>query len=162
MKLWIIHKDEIGFSNIIAEILQNRLEDYIDVFVGNAKRIDPSYVVEEKLDFLIIGDIISKEIPNLEIKDWFLKFWELSNKKKVVLKAISGYYIALAEIIVEPFWVKFLHDNVKVNIIYPPILRLILNSGDISLENKAYDKVKDYSNDLIEYFVENKRKKKNY
>ncbi|MFX0177097.1 MAG: hypothetical protein ACFE85_12805 [Candidatus Hodarchaeota archaeon] len=76
----------------------------------------------------------------MEIQDWFLKFWELSNKNVVTLKAISGYYIALAEIIVELFWVKFLHDNVKVNMIYPPILCLILNRGDLSLENKAYNK----------------------
>ena len=49
MKLWIIYKNGIGFSKIIAEMLQDRLEDYIDVSVGNAKKIDPAFLVEEKL-----------------------------------------------------------------------------------------------------------------
>jgi hypothetical protein len=53
VKLWIIYKDGIGFSKIIAEMLQDRLEDYIDVSVGNAKKIDPTFLVEEKFDYLI-------------------------------------------------------------------------------------------------------------
>ena len=46
MKLWIIYKEGIGFSKLIAEMLQDRLEDYIDVSVGNAKQIDPAFLVE--------------------------------------------------------------------------------------------------------------------
>jgi len=77
IKLWIIYKNGIGFSKIIAEMLQDRLEDYIDVDVGRAKKIDPAYLVEERADFLIIGDIISKEIPSLEIQNWLLKYWDI-------------------------------------------------------------------------------------
>jgi len=50
MNLWIIYKEGMVISKIIAEMLQDRLEDYIDVSVGNAKKIDPSFLAEEKLD----------------------------------------------------------------------------------------------------------------
>ena len=53
MKLWIIYKNGIGFSKFIAEMLQNRLEDYIEVYVGTAKKIDASFLAKEKLDYLI-------------------------------------------------------------------------------------------------------------
>jgi hypothetical protein len=138
-------------------MLQDRLEDYIDVSVGNAKKIDPAYLVEEKVDFLIIGDIISKEIPSLEIQNWLLKYWEISMEKKIPLKAISGFYVALANITVEPFWVEFLQENINTKMIYPPILRLKLNKGELVLENGAYDLVKDYSNDFIEFLINNKK-----
>ena len=155
IKLWIIYKNGIGISKIIAELLQDRLEDYIDVDVGNAKKIDPAFLVEEKLDYLIIGDIISKEIPSLEIQNWLLKYWEISKNYNLIVKAISGFYVALTNVTVEPFWVEFLHDNVRAEIIYPPILRLKLNFSEISLENGTLELVKAYSNDFIEYFIEN-------
>ena len=50
MKLWIIYKNGIGFSKIIAEMLQDHFEEYIDVSVGCAKKIDPEFLVEEGLD----------------------------------------------------------------------------------------------------------------
>ena len=50
IKLWIIYKEGIGFSRMIAEMLQDRLEDYIDVYIGNAKRIEPVFLVEERFD----------------------------------------------------------------------------------------------------------------
>lgn len=153
MKLWIIYKDGIGFSKIIAEMLQDRLEDYIDVSVGNAKKNSPSLLVEERLDYLIIGDVLSKTKPSLEIQNWLIKYWKFSKSKNLNIKAISGFYIALADIKIEPFWVGFLHDNVKAEIIYPPILRLTLNRSELALENGAYDIVKDYSNDFIEFFI---------
>lgn len=159
MKLWIIYKDGIGFSKIIAEMLQDRLEEFIDVDLGSAKRIEPTFLFEERLDYLIIGDIISKEIPSLEVQKWLLKFWEISNKKKITLKAISGFYVALAEIYVEPIWVEFLHDNVKAETIYPPLLRLKLNLSELSLENRVIELVKDYSNDFIEFLINNVKKK---
>ncbi len=162
IKLWIIYKNGIGFSKIIAEILQDRLEDYIDVNVGCAKKIDPAFLAEEKLDCLIIGDIISKEIPSLEIQNWILEYWEISKKKKIALKAISGFYITLAEISAKPSWVEFFHNNAKAEIIYPPIFRLKLNRTDLALENGAYDIVKQYSNDFIEFIIDNKKRKKAY
>jgi len=139
-------------------MLQDLLEDYIDVSVGNANKIDPTFLIEEKLDFLIIGDIINKTIHSLEIQNWLIKYWEFSKSKDLNIKAISGFYVAPTEINIEPFWVDFLHDNVRTEIKYPPILRLMLNKGEIALENGAYDKVKVYSNDCIEFFVENKKR----
>ncbi len=134
-------------------MLQDRLDDYIDVSVGNAKKIEPAFLIEERLDYLIIGDNISDAIPSLEIQNWLLKYWELSKKKKITLKAISGFYIATANIKVEPLWVEILHDNVKTEIIYPPILYLKLNKGELALENRVYDIVKEYSNNIIGYII---------
>lgn len=157
MKLWIIYKNGISFSKLIAEMLQDRCEDYINVDVGKAKMIDPAYLVEEKFDFLIIGDIISKEIPSLEIQNWLLKYGEISNQKKFVLKAISGFYVVLSDNKVEPFWVEFLHGNVPTEILFPPILRLKLNLADISLEKTTPELVKKYSNDFVEFIINNKK-----
>ena len=81
MKLWIIYKNGIGFIKIVAEMLQDRLEDYIDVSVGTAKKIDPVFLAEEKLDYLMIGDTLIKEIPSIEIQNWLIKYWEISKKK---------------------------------------------------------------------------------
>ena len=81
-------------------------------------------------------------------------------QKKRALKVISGFYIALADIKVEPFWVEFLHDNVNAEIIYPPILRLKLNRAELNLENGALELVKQYSKDFIEFIINNKKRKK--
>jgi len=156
VKLWIIYKEGIGFSRIIAEMLQDYLEDYIDVYVGNAKKIDPVFLVGEKLDYLIIGDIIGETIPNLEIHNWLLKYWDISKKKKIALKAISGFYVILVDISVEPLWVEFLHDNVKAELFFPPVLRLRLNKADLALENRALELVKGYSHAFIEFLLNNK------
>ena len=153
MKLWIIYKEGIGFSKMIAEMLQDRLEDYIDVSVGNAKKIDPTFMVEERLDYLIIGDIISEVIPSLEIQHWLLKYREISKNKNLVVKAISGFYVALTGNTAEPFWVEFLQDNVIAEIIYPPILHLKLIRTELVLEARSLGLVKDYSNDFIEFFI---------
>jgi len=141
---------------IIAEMLQDRLEDYIDVSVGNAKKIDPAFLVEEKIDFLVIGDAISEEIPSLEIQNWLIKYREISKKKNLIVKAISGFYVALTNIKVEPIWIKFLQDNVRSEIIFPPLLRLELNRAELVLKNGTYDVVKDYSNEFIEFLIKNK------
>jgi len=97
-------------------MIQDHLEDYIDVSVGNANKIYPTFLIEEKLDFLIIGDIISKTIHSLEIQNWLIKYWEFSKSKDLNIKAISGFYVAPTEINIEPFWVEFLHDNVRTEI----------------------------------------------
>ncbi len=156
VKLWIIYKEGIGFSKLIAEMLQDRLEDYIDVSVGNAKKIDPAFVVEERLNYLIIGDVINKVIPSLEIQNWLLKYREISKKENLIVNAISGFYVALTDITIEPFWIEFLQDNVRAEIIYPPLLRLELNRTELVLENGAYDIVKDYTNEFIDFLIENK------
>ena len=136
---------------MVAEMLQDRLDDYVDVSVGDAKIIDPSFLVEERLDHLIIGDLISKVAPNSEIQNWLAKFLEISKRKKYHgIKTISGFYVMRDEIKIKPFWIEFLHDNVKNEIIYPPILQLKLNEGELALDNGAYDKVKEYSNEFID------------
>ena len=158
MKLWIIYKEGIGFSKIIAEMLQDRLDDYIDVSVGIAKKIDPAFLVEERLEYLIIGDIISDVIPSLEIQNWLFKYREISEKRDFIVKVISGFYVVLTDITVEPIWVEFLQDNINTEMIYPPILRLKLNRVDMAIEDRALELVKDYSNDFIEFFINNKKK----
>ncbi len=160
MKLWIIHKEGIGFSKIIAEMLQDLLEEYMDIDVGSAIRIEPDYLVEEKLDYLIIGDTISDIIPNLEIQNWLLKYGEISKKNSFVVKAISGFYIAPFDIKNEPLWMKSLHENINAEMIYPPILCLRLSNAELALENKAFERVKAYSNDFIEFFIEKKLNEK--
>ena len=139
-------------------MLQDLLEDYIDVAVGNDKKIEPAFLVEEKFDCLIIGDVISEAIPSSEIQNWLLKYREISNNCSLIVKAISGFYIAPSDIKIEPFWVEFLQDKVKAEIIYPPILHLKLNIAEFALENGALELIKDYSNNLIEFFIENKKK----
>ncbi len=159
MKLWIIYKKGIGFSKFIAEMLQDRLEDYIDVSVGNAKKINPAFLVEEKLDYLIIGDVLSKTIPSLEIRNWLIKYWEISKKHTINVKAISGFYVVLNDSTVEPFWVEFLQDNVDAEIIFPPILRLKVNITGLALEDGALELIKSYSNDFIEFLLRIKKKR---
>jgi len=158
MKLWIIYKNGIGFSKILAEMLQDRLEEYIDVDVGNANKIDPAFLVEEKIDYLIIGDNISKAIPSLEIQNWLQKYSEISKKSNLIIKAISSYYITLADILVEPSWLEFLQDNVNAEILYPPILCLKCNSAELVLEDGAIELIKDYTKEFIEFLVNDKKK----
>jgi len=136
------------------------LEDYIDVSVGNAKKIDPSFLVEEKLDYLIIGDNISDVAPSLEIQNWLLKYGEVSKNENLTVKAVSGFYIALADIKIERIWVEFLQENLTIEMIYPPILRLKLNQAGLALEDGALEFIKEYSSDFIEFFILMKKKNK--
>jgi len=139
-------------------MLQDLLEDYLDVDVGRAKKIDPAYLVEERVDFLIIGDIISKQISSLEIQNWLLKYGEITNINNFIVKAMSGFYIAPSDIKIEPLWVESLQENINAETIYPPILRLKLNKAGLALENRALDIVKEYSNDFLEFLINNKKR----
>lgn len=134
------------------------MEDYIDVDVGRAIKIDPAYLIEERVDFLIIGDIISKEISSLEIQNWLLKYGEITNINNFIVKAMSGFYIAPSDIKIEPLWVESLQENINTETIYPPILRLKLNKAGLALENRALDIVKEYSNDFLEFLINNKKR----
>ena len=159
MKLWIIYKEGIGFSKLIAEMLQDRLDDYIDVSVGDAKKIDPAFLVEEKLDYLIIGDNISKAIPSLEIQNWLIKYGEISKKSNLSIKAISSFYITSAKFLVETSWIEFLQENINAEIIYPPIICLKVNLAELVLDDRSIELVKDYTNEFIEFLVNDKKKK---
>ncbi len=140
-------------------MLQDRLDNYIDVSVGNAKKIDPTFLVEEKLDYLIIGDNLSEVIPSLEIQNWMLKYGKISKKSNLIIKAISGFYVTLADILVEPSWMEFLQGNVNAEIIYPPILHLKFNKAELVLEDGALELVKDYANDFIDFLINNGKNK---
>ena len=157
MKLWIIYKDGIGFSKIIAEMLQDRLEDFIDVSVGNAKKIDPIFMVEEKCDYLMIGDVISGPIPSLEIQKWLNKCREISKTENIIVKVVSGFCITLTDITIDPYWVESLQTNINAEIIFPPILHLKLNKEELALENDSLEKIRTYSNDFIEFFINYKK-----
>ena len=100
---------------------------------------------------MIIGDVISNEIPSSEIQNWLLKYKEISNKYDIIVKSVSGSYIAPPEIKTEPFWVEFLQENIKTEMISPPILSLKLKMTELALETDALGLVKAYSNDFIEY-----------
>ena len=140
-------------------MLQDQLEDYMDVNVANAEKIDPNDLLEEIFDYLIIGDIINKDIADLEIQNWLLGFWELSNKKEFTLYGISGYYLASSEMQNQPLWVDFLQDNIKAEIIYPPILRLKIYSEELTLETGAFELIQEYCNDLIEFTIYQRKSK---
>ena len=141
-------------------MLQDRLEDYIDVSVGNAKMIEPTFLIEENLDYLIIGDAITKAIPSPEIQNWLIKYREVSNNCNLVVKAVSGFYIAPVDIKIEPFWIEFLQENINAEMVYPPILSLRINKTELTLEDGALEIVKEYSKDFTRFFIENKKKNK--
>jgi hypothetical protein len=155
MKLWIIHKGGFVFSKIVSEMLQDRLENYIDVSVGNASKIEPSFVIEEELDYLIIGDIISEMIPSLEIQKWVLKYREISEGNNLRLKALSGFLISLNEMKKDTVWLEFIHNNIKTDTIHPQILCLKLDTTNLATENYVHEIVKDYSDKIIEFITSN-------
>jgi len=155
MKLWIIYKDGIGFSMVIAEMLQDRLEDYIDVFIGNAKKIDPSFLVEEMLDYLIIGDVINEPLPSLEIQNWLIKYKEITKSSNLILKAISGFCVTLTDTTDEHSWVECLQDNVKSERFFPPILSLKLNKTEMALDHGSLKLIRDYIDNYIDFSIDN-------
>ncbi len=143
MKLWIIYKGGFVFSKVIAEMLQDRLENYIDVSVGKASKIEPSFIVEEELDYLIIGDIINEIIPSVEIQNWVLKYREISESNNLNLKTLSGFLITLNEMRKDKVWVNFIHDNIMTETVYPPILCLKLNKTDLAFKTGVHEIVKE-------------------
>ena len=74
----------------------------------------------------------------------------------LIIKTISGYYITLADIQVEPSWIEFLQDNTRAEIIIPPILCLKFNLTKIVLDEGSLELVNDYSNKFIEFLIKNK------
>ena len=61
---------------------------------------------------------------------------------------------------VQPLWIKFIEDNVKAEIFFPPLLDLKLNVDSLSLENGTSDLLKKYSDSFIEYIIENEKDSK--
>ncbi len=153
MKLWIIYKGGFVFLKVIAEMLQDRLENYIDVSVGKASKIKPSFIVEEELDYLIIGDIISEIVPSMEIQNWVLKYGEISEGNNLSLEALSGFLISLNEMNKDTLWFEFIQNNIMAETIYPPILRFKLDKNNLASETYVHRLVKDYSNKIIEFIT---------
>ena len=89
-----------------------------------------------------------------------LKYREISNKFDLKVKVISGFFIVPSDIKVKPLWIETLRKHIKAELIYPPILRLKLNKLGLALENRALDLVEEYSNDVIEFLINNKKKNK--
>jgi hypothetical protein len=114
-------------------------------------------VVEEELDFLIIGDVIEEEkIPSPEIQEWFSKFSELCNKEHLIIKSISVYYVGSIKFDVNHYWINLFQKNKLSIIFFPPILQINMKKGGLKLENNVLQLVKDYSNDFIEFLIKNK------
>jgi hypothetical protein len=154
MKLWIIYKCGSVFLKLIAEMLQDRLESFVDVSVGVASKIDPSLIVKEGLDYLIIGDIIEETIPSLEIQNWILKYGEILEGSNRSLVALSGFLILADKTLKDPSWCKFIHENiVKETIIFPPILHLKLNESNLAFYPCLHGIIKDYSSKIIEFIT---------
>jgi len=151
MKLWIIYKDGLVLSQVIAETLQDRLENYLDVSVGIARKIEPSFIVEEPFEYLIIGDIISEAIPSSEIQNWVLKCGEILKNNNRRLKALSGVLIVPTEITIDTRWMEFLHNNIIAEIFYPPILRITPDKTGFSFDSGVHMLVKEYSRKFIEF-----------
>ena len=153
MKLWIIYKDGLVLSQVIAETLQDRLDNYIDVSVGIARKIDPSFIVEEPIDYLIIGDIITEPLPSVEIQYWVRKCGELFKNNKLRLKTLSGVLIMLTKITTDARWGEFIHENIMAETIYPPILCLKVDKPDLAFDSGVHAIVKEYSNKFIEFII---------
>lgn len=160
MKLWIIYNDGLVISRVIADMLQDRLENYIDVSVGKTSKIDPSLIVEEELDYLIIGDMISETVPSVEIQKWVYKYGEISKGANLRLKGLSGFVISINEMNNEKHWVEFIHDLIMTETMNPPILFLKRNKTDLAFKSGVHEIVKEYSRKFIE-FITNEPKKTN-
>lgn len=125
--------------------------------VGNVNKIDPAFLVEEKLDFLIIGDVIEGEkIPSPELQDWLIKFSELCKRNQLVINSISSYYVNSTDIDVKHLWIELFRENNFSSSLFPPVLQLKMEEGGLTLEKNVFKSVKDYSNDFIEFFIKNK------
>ncbi|MFW9999733.1 MAG: hypothetical protein ACFE9Q_10845 [Candidatus Hodarchaeota archaeon] len=114
-------------------------------------------MVEEKLDYLIIGDVIEEEkIPSPEIHAFLVKFSEHCKRNQLIIKSISFYCITSTDVDIKYLWMNFFRENNFSLSIFPPFLQLKLEKGGLTLEKNALKLVKDYSNDFIEYFINNK------
>jgi hypothetical protein len=153
IKLWIIYRNGIGFSKMVAEMLQDHFEDYIEVNVGKLSKIDPEYIIEENVDFLILGDIICEKPTILELKNWILSYINLLNLKDKKIKYISGFFVTPSDFMIKPVWIDILREYIGEKLMFPPILHLNLNREEFKLENNASDMINEYCNEFIEFIL---------
>lgn len=129
------------------------MDDYIEVSVGSVDKIDPAFLVEEEVDFLIFGDDLDNS-SNLspKIQVWLAKFLELSNKKQLVINSVSSYLICSTEFHANTYWINFFQENKFSLAFFPPVLQLKMKEGGLTLEKNAFKLIKDYSNKFIQFF----------
>jgi hypothetical protein len=114
-------------------------------------------LVEEKLDYLIIGDVIEEEkIPSPEIHDFLVKFSEHCKRNELIIKSISSYCVTSTNVDVKYIWINFFREQNFSLAIFPPVLQLKLEKGGLTLEKNVLKSVKDYSNEFIDFFINNK------
>jgi len=131
------------------------------VSIGNVNKIEPAYLVEEKVDFLIIGDVIEDEkIPSPELQEWLVKFSELCKKNQLVINSISSYCVNSTEVDVKHIWNNFYRENNFSLALFPPLLQLKMEEGGLTLEKNVLKLIKDYSSDFIEFFIKNIKENK--
>jgi hypothetical protein len=138
---------------MVAEMLQDHFEDYIEVNVGKADKIEPKYIIEENVDFLILGDVLCEKSPVSELQNWILKYINFLNLQEKRLIRISGFYITPSDLAIKPAWIDIVRDQMGIELIHPPVLNLNLNREDYKLENKASDMVNEYCNEFIEFIL---------
>jgi len=138
---------------MVAEMLQDRLEDYLDVNVGKLDKIDPQNIIEENVDLLIIGDIICEKSLVSELKNWILNYINFLKQKEKQIKLISGFYVTPSDLTIKPVWIDIIRDHIGSDLIYPPVLHLNLNREKLKLENKASDIINEYCKEFIEFIL---------
>jgi hypothetical protein len=154
MTLWIIYKEELLISKIIAEMIQDRLENYIDVSVGKIGRINPSFLVEEQIEYLIIGDSPIKKIPSVEVQKWVLKYSDILKENNLKLKALSGFLI-IRNSVNKTLWEEFVNNNIITQITFPHVLCLTLKDSNLAFEKSINKIVKDYCSQFIQKLLLN-------
>jgi hypothetical protein len=153
MKLWIIYKGGLVISRVIVEMLQDRLESYIDVSVGRVSKIEPWFILEEHLDYLILGDITSNGAPSLDIQKWLSKYKEISEKLEFQISVISGFLILKSEERNNFHWMEFVSDYIMSKVVYPPILSINFKDSKFESEDHVYDVVKEYCFNIIGFIT---------
>jgi hypothetical protein len=136
---------------MVAEMFQDRLEDYLEVNVGKLDKIDPEYIIEENVDFLILGDIICEKSLISELKNWILNYINFLNQEEKKIKLISGFYITPSDLAIKPVWIDLIRDHIGIDLIYPPVLHLNLNREKLKLDNKASNIINEFCKEFIEF-----------
>ena len=106
-KIGIIHISNFSFTMIVANLLEEFLAEYCDLMVGLISTMDPTIFTDEKVDTLIIGDIIENNLPNPELLSW-LKYYSFRSKQDHhKLKIIAIYCIGVPSKAYKLKWQRF-------------------------------------------------------
>ena len=150
-KIGIIHTSNYSFSMIVANLLEEFLAEYCDLIVGLVSTMDPKIIIDEEVDTLIIGDIISNNLPNLDLLSWLKNFSFLSLKDHKQIKTIIMYCVGTPSKAYELEWQKFFQENFISVSIYSPVLYVEVIPSQYSLENHLINKIKQFSKCIVSY-----------